>query len=139
MLLNNQIEATREQFRNLVHNYPKGQPVVMINILKYKEKVDGSDETGQESYMRYGKNMAPLLEKHGGKIIWMGKVNHTIIGDDSDQPHTIALVEWPDIQNFIDMSTSPEYQPIAPDRVQALAYGGLLASSTIMGDLGGSK
>ena len=137
MLLNNQVEATREQFRDLVQNHPKGVPVVMVNILKYKAKVDGSDESGQASYTRYGKNMAPLLEKYGGKIIWMGKINHTVIGDSEDQPHVVAIVEYPDIQRFIDMSTSPEYQPLAPDRVQALEYGGLWAASTIVGNLGG--
>lgn len=131
MKLTNQIEATREQFKAIVDTYPKGEPVVMVNLVKYKSKVEGSEESGLDSYMRYGQNVAPMVEKVGGKMLWMGQVNQTIIGDSEDQPHAVVIVEYPNIESFISMAASPEYKEIAGDRVQALEYGGLLATKTI--------
>ncbi|HAS39584.1 MAG TPA: DUF1330 domain-containing protein [Microscillaceae bacterium] len=132
MLLNNQIVATGEQIKKLAQDYPKNTPVVMVNILKFKTKTDKGDESGQAAYMRYSQNVAPLLAKAGGQVLWSGQVNTTIIGDTEDQPDMILVVEYPSIQNFLAMVTSPEYQAVKEDREIALEYGGLLASSSLI-------
>lgn len=132
MLLNNQIVATGEQIKTLAQDYPKNTPVVMVNLLKFKEKTEKGNESGQAAYMRYSQNVLPLLEKVGGKILWSGQVNMTVIGDNDDQPDMVIIVEYPSVQNFLAMATSPEYQEIKEDREIALEYGGLLASSTLM-------
>jgi len=132
MLLNNQIVATGEQIKKIAQDYPKNTPVVMVNILKFKAKTDKGDESGQAAYMRYSKNVAPLLEKAGGKVLWSGQVNMTIIGDTEDQPDMVLVVEYPSIQNFLAMVTSSEYQAVKEDREIALEYGGLLASSSLI-------
>lgn len=131
MQLSNQIEATREQFKALAKDYPKGQAVVMINILKFKKESGIAGETGLQAYQRYGQNIAVLLKKAGGKVLWTGQVNQTVIGDETDQPDLVLLVEYPSVDKFIEMAASPEYKAIAHDRVMALEYGGLMASSTI--------
>lgn len=132
MLLNNQIVATGEQIKALAQDYPKNTPVVMVNLLRFKEKTEKGNESGQEAYMRYSQNVLPLLEKVGGKILWSGQVNMTVIGDAEGQPDMVIIVEYPSVQNFLAMATSPEYQEIKEDREIALEYGGLLASSTLM-------
>lgn len=132
MQLNNQVLATSEQFKALAQDHPKDTPVVMVNILKFKDKTAEGNESGQEAYMRYSKNMQPLLTKAGAKIIWSGQVNMTVIGDSEGQPDMVALVEYPSVQHFIAMATSPEYQEVKNDREIALTYGGLMASSTIL-------
>ena len=131
MNLTDQVVPQREDFFAFMNDYPADTPVAMINILKFKDKSGNGDETGQQAYLRYSKNMEPLLAKAQGKIIWMGNVNQTVIGDTSDQPHMVLIVEYPSKQHFIDMSTSAEYKVIGQDREIALEYGGLLASSTI--------
>jgi uncharacterized protein (DUF1330 family) len=130
MNLSNQIHPTREQFNDLVQNHPKDEPVVMINILRFKEKTGNGAETGVEAYERYGQNVIPFLKKVGGKLIWRGRVNNTLIGDSNGQPHIVLLVEYPSIQKFIEMSTDPEYLKITKDRTISLEYGGLMASTT---------
>ena len=55
---------------------------------------------------------------------------HTVIGDPQDQPHVVMLVEYPSIDNFLEMLANPEYQKCANDRTLALEYGGLIASKT---------
>lgn len=54
MQLTNQLHPTPEQFKVLVANYPKDQRVVMINILRYKDKTGNDAETGEMAYARYG-------------------------------------------------------------------------------------
>ena len=85
MHLHNQINPSKEQFKALF-SLPKDQPIAMLNILKYK------GEEGQAAYKRYMKNVGPFLEKAKGKVIWMGKPIHTVIGDNSDQPDKILAV-----------------------------------------------
>ena len=131
MLLNNQILPTREQFIGMMKNYPADTPVVMINILRFRDQVDGREETGTEAYDRYITNVTPLLQAVGGKVIWRGEVKLTVIGDDQDQPDVVLLVEYPSVQKFAEMSTSEAYRAISHDREIALTYGGLLASTTL--------
>lgn len=131
MNLNNQITPKREDFFKFMNDYPADTPVAMVNILKFKEKLGNGDETGQQAYLRYSQNMQPLLAKAQAKIVWMGNVNQTLVGDTDDQPSMVLIVEYPSKQHFIDMSTSDEYKVIGQDREIALEYGGLLASSTI--------
>ena len=131
MQLTNQLHPTPEQFKALVANYPKDQPVTMINILRYKDKTGNGDETGEMAYARYGQNVLPFLKKAKGRLIWRGEVHATVIGDGSQQPQVVLLVEYPSIQNFIDMTTDPEYIKIAKDRTLGLEYGGLMASTSV--------
>lgn len=130
MQLTNEVTATSEQISALVKDYPKDTPVAMVNILKFKAKTDNGTESGQEAYMRYYQNVQPLLEKAGARIVWSGQVNQTVIGNADGQPDMVAIVEYPSVQNFVAMATSPEYQEIKEDREIALTYGGLMASST---------
>ena len=131
MKLSNQIHPTPEQIEHLVHTYPKDEPVVMINLLRYKDKTDNGDETGEAAYARYGQNVLPFLKKVGGRILWRGDVHATVIGDSESPPHVVILVQYPSIQKFIEMSSDPAYLKVAKDRTLGLEYGGLLASKMV--------
>ncbi|MEM6317044.1 MAG: DUF1330 domain-containing protein [Bacteroidota bacterium] len=135
MQLTNQVHPTKEQFQELVKNYPKDQPVVMINILRYKEKTGNGEETGEAAYARYGQNVLPFLKKAGGRLLWRGDVRHTVIGDVEQPPQVVLLVQYPNIDKFIEMSTDPAYIEVAKDRTLGLEYGGLFASSTVYSSL----
>jgi len=125
-----QVTPAPEQIAALLA-YPKDQPVVMVNIVKFKASAEGGNESGAEAYARYGQNVQPLLKKAGGKILWQGAVASTVIGDSEGQPDLIFLVEYPSVSNFLEMTGSPEYQKIGRDRTIALEYGGLLACNTV--------
>jgi len=125
-----QIKPTREQLAELM-DYPKNTPVVMVNILKFKAKTDEGNETGQEAYSRYYKNTLAFIGKAKAKLIWKGTVVTTVIGDSKDQPSMIFMVEYPSVDHFLSVITSPEYQKISNDRTIALEYGGLMACQTI--------
>jgi uncharacterized protein (DUF1330 family) len=92
-------------------------PVVMLNLLAFQP--DG----GQERYEEYGAAVAPLLEKVGGRIVFVGAPATALLGDDSWD--LVALVEYPTRQAFLDMIASTEYREIGHLRTEALVKGEL--------------
>ena len=130
MHLTNQVNPTKEQFEEL-QNYPADTPVAMLNLVKYKGKTDVGDESGKEAYARYSKNVVPMLKAVGGKVLYMGTVAQTFIGDADNQADLILLVQYPNVQAFFSMITNPTYLEISKDRKIALQYGGLLATTPI--------
>lgn len=94
-----------------------GEPVTMLNLLAFKP--DG----GRERYEAYGAAVAPLLEKVGGRIVFVGQSSPVLLGEESWD--LVALVEYPSRQAFLDMVGSREYQAIAHLRTEALERGEL--------------
>jgi|SRR6188474_1702124 len=90
-----------------------GKPVVMLNLLTFE--ADG----GQQRYGEYGAAVAPLVEKAGGRIVFVGAPAMALLGGDSWD--LVALVEYPTRQAFLDMIGSEEYQAIGHLRTEALA------------------
>ena len=130
MNLESAIHPTEEQIKRLIEEYPQETPVVMINILRFKERVDSSQEEGKAAYERYGKNVLPYLKRVGARLLWRGNVRNIIIGKEKHPPHVVLLVEYPSVSKFVEMITNPEYIKIANDRTIALEYGGLLAAES---------
>ena len=75
------IYPSKEQFQTLLAG-PKDQPVVMLNLLRFKERADGPDAglSGQEAYRRYSDVMRKIVESHGGRILWTGRAEVAAIG-----------------------------------------------------------
>lgn len=131
MQLTNQVVPTKEAFIDFIQNYPSQTPLVMLNILRFKERTDDGQETGEEAYNRYSLNVAPLVAKVGGKVLWAGNVKRTLIGDLTVRPDRILAVYYPSKEAFVEMSTSEAYAKIGGDREKALEYGGLLVTETM--------
>lgn len=130
MHLTNQINPTKEQLEEL-QKYPADTPVAMLNIIRYKEKTDAGNESGQEAYARYSKNVMPMLQAVGGKVLYIGTVAQTFIGDTDNQPDLILMVQYPNVKSFFSMITNPAYIEISKDRKIALEYGGLMATTPL--------
>jgi uncharacterized protein (DUF1330 family) len=94
-----------------------GKPVVMLNLLSFEP--DG----GRERYEEYGEAVAPLLEKVGGRMVFLGQPAAALLGDESwDQ---VVLVEYPSRQAFLEMIGSEEYREVGHLRTEALTKGEL--------------
>ncbi len=91
-----------EQLKQLMEG-PEDTPVVMVNLLKFKGRADGSNEgmSGGESYMKYGEQMRKFVESKGGRFIWSGRVDSMVIGESDADFDVIALVEYPSRKAFV--------------------------------------
>lgn len=94
-----------------------GTPVVMLNLLAFRP--DG----GRERYEEYGEAVGPLLEKVGGRMVFLGQPAAALLGEGAWD--LVVLVEYPTRQAFLDMIGSDEYQAIAHLRTEALTNGEL--------------
>jgi uncharacterized protein (DUF1330 family) len=117
--------------------------VVMINLLRYRERAEyeaGLDEepcSGQDAYARYGAAVVPLIEKHGGRAVWLGQVCATLIAPEGEDWDTAALIEYPSREAFLAMVASPEYQKVEHHRSAALCDSRLICVAGGGGALAG--
>jgi len=122
------IDPTRDAmaaFRGL----PADRPIAMINLLRFKPAADypadhpqhGAGLTGAEAYSTYGKAAAGPFERVGGKQLWLGRPEMTLIGP-SDEVWDLAFIAWyPTAEAFGQMLRDPEYQAAVIHRQAAVA------------------
>ncbi|MGI9643755.1 MAG: DUF1330 domain-containing protein [Ilumatobacteraceae bacterium] len=128
------VEPDEQQLQSFLQDADDGTPVVMINLLRYRERAaypDGFDAapcTGREAYQRYGAVVVGLVGKAGGRILWTGDVQSTLIAPAGERWDDAVLVEHPSATAFIGMVSLPEYQAIVPHRTAALEDSRLIAT-----------
>ena len=126
------IYPTSEQVQTLLSG-PPDQPVVMVNVLRFKPRADGkgSTESGEASYMRYAEAMRKVVESHGGRFVWMGRVDSVVIGDENQAFNVIGLVEYPSRQKFVEIAFSDRVREIGGDRSAGLESQWLIATTPV--------
>jgi len=64
------IHPTTKQIESLMAG-PADQPVVMVNLLRFKPQADAPDEgiSGEEAYRRYAGPMRTFVESRGGRFL----------------------------------------------------------------------
>jgi uncharacterized protein (DUF1330 family) len=126
MRFQNDLYPTRpEQLEGLQQPGPKG-PIIMVNLLKFKEKADyedgrATDLSGRGAYLIYGAAVAGMVLGVGGRILYSGDVSFLMLGQVDPLWDQIALAEYPDRAALVRMASSPEYQAIAVHRTAGLA------------------
>lgn len=90
---------------------PQDEPVIMLNLMKFRtESLDG-DGSGWDAYLRYSRMANKLIQERSGRIVWAGEVGGTTLGPDvHGQWDFTALVSYPSPGAFLDMMQSAEYQ-----------------------------
>ena len=124
------IYPTRDQIQALLAG-PGDQPVVMLNLLRFKPRADAPDEdvSGEEAYQRYGQPMQRFVESKGGRVLWIGRVDSQVIGTGGEGFHAIALVEYPSRAAFVAIATDPHVQEIGIHRAAGLESQWLIAAT----------
>ena len=117
------IEPTQQQIADLASSSQTG-PVVMINLLRFVAD-------GAAAYAHYGEGVLPCLTKVGARVLWQGRPDSVVIGEDADLWDAVVLVEYPSRQAFIEMVSSADYQAIAGRRREALADSRLIACTQL--------
>ncbi|HWC39441.1 MAG TPA: DUF1330 domain-containing protein [Acidimicrobiales bacterium] len=125
------VTPTREQFETFANDQRKGE-VVMINLLHFAPAEGAGTSGGADAYRQYGEAAVKMVEARGGRVVWMGRPEHVVIGDPQhDQWDLAVLVSYPSRQAFVDMVTTSEYQGVHRDRERGLDRSVLLACEPI--------
>jgi uncharacterized protein (DUF1330 family) len=119
--LGSAITPNLDQFQALAAAPDEGA-VVMLNLLKFKEG-------GADTYLRYGDAAIGMVEERGGRVLWSGRAEQTLIGDPAAGWDVVVLVEYPSRAAFIEMVSSPEYLQAHADREAGLERTVVLACS----------
>lgn len=91
-----------------------GEPVVMLNLLKFAEG-------GRPSYEAYAREIAPFLKKVGGEVVYFGDTTTPLVAPPGDTAwDAVLLVRYPSRAAFSAMVADPEYQGITGLRTAAL-------------------
>jgi uncharacterized protein (DUF1330 family) len=126
------IEPTREQLERLAASDDQS-PVIMINLLRFKDRADGIDEadgiTGAEAYMRYGAAVQRFLEGVGGRLLLSVAATESVVGPYEGEWDMVLAVEYPSRAAFLRMAGDPEDLKVHPHREAALADSRLIAST----------
>lgn len=135
------IDPSRDAF-NLFKGLDRTQPVEMLNLLRFRETAaytDGREATGLEAYQAYGRESAPVFQRVGGKIIWRGQPQVTLIGPADERWDMAFIARYPSANAFLEMVTDPHYQTNAvPHRQAAVADSRLLRHAALpVGDMFG--
>lgn len=103
---------------------PKGQPVVMLNLLKFREQADYGEQrpaiSGREAYQEYGRGAIRCIHAVGGELVWSGEPTGTLIGPEEEQWDEVLLVRYPSLDAFLEMIDSTEYKSIVHHRTAAI-------------------
>lgn len=115
-----------EQVKAFLANHPDGEPVVMLNLLKFKPKAtyrDGEDVSGREAYGRYGaafSEMVAALKIDGAHAMFSGKIGSWLIGKGEGEWDAVALFRYPDAKTMFATVSSEAYRKIHKHRKAGL-------------------
>lgn len=128
------LDVTQEQGIAFYRRGIKGE-VVMLNLLKFKEKADysnlpeidpGKELTGREAYQLYIDLTLPFLKEAGSEVIFMGKGGPFLIGPEDAEWDEVLLVKHQSVAKFMEFAQNAPYLKIAGHRTAALEDSRLL-------------
>lgn len=114
----------------LVRSLRDDEPVVMVNLVRFRPRSADGDGSGWDAYTRYSKADMPLLKRVGGTVLWAGHVEGVAVGDLGDgRWDWVVVVRYPSRAAFLEMMTSPEYAVANIDRENAIEDHVILAAN----------
>lgn len=97
-------------------------PIHMLNLIRLREKAEYADRreaTGAEAYAAYGRESEPVFRRLGGRIVWRGGFEQTLIGPDEELWDVCFVAEYPSVQAFVEMIRDPAYRAAMEHRQAA--------------------
>lgn len=120
--MTNHIDPTKEDFA-LFKDLPRDEPIHMLNLVKLREQAaypDGRRATGLEAYRAYGRESGPVFRRLGGRQVWIGMPELTLIGPQSERWDLAFIAEYPSGAAFIEMLRDPVYREAVKHRQAAV-------------------
>ena len=123
---------TPEQIQQFLAG-PADQPVVMLNLLKFKERADASHPgmSGRDAVMLYSTAMREFVERSGGTFVVAADIDSQVMGVGGDFDF-IAVMRYPSRQRFLELAADPEItRTIMPHRDAGLESQWLFAMTEV--------
>ncbi len=98
-------------------------PIHMLNLVRLKPIAtypDGLTVTGAEAYAAYGRESGPVFQRLGGRIVWSGSFELTLIGPADERWDLAFIAEYPNADRFIEMIRDPDYREAVKHRQAAV-------------------
>ncbi len=101
---------------------PDDTPVVMLNLMRFRERSLDGNGSGWDAYLRYSALSIKLIKARGGTIIWTGSAKTVALGvPDQHRWDYVALVRYPSRAAFLAMMKSADYAAANVERENACA------------------
>ena len=130
----NALHPSQEQIKAFLSHKKAGQPVFMLNLLKFKERAsykddEGEDISGREAYGRYARAFSELVKSSGvdASAEFGGNINACLIGQAEGEWDAFAIFRYPNASVMFETVSSEGYRKIHKHRRAGLA-GQLLIS-----------
>lgn len=120
----NAVDPTPAQIKAFLAHEKAGEPVFMLNLLKFKKRASYSDRdtnpdndvSGEVAYGRYAKAFGELMAEAdlGFEASFAGTFNAMLIGQEADANDwdKIAIAKYPNAQTMFDCVSSKAYRKI---------------------------
>lgn len=98
-------------------------PIHMLNLVRFREQAsypDGRRATGAEAYAAYGRESRPVFTRLGGRIVWRGCFELTLIGPADERWDECFIAEYPSVAAFVEMLRDPVYREAVKHRQAAV-------------------
>lgn len=122
----NALDPLPVQVKAFLADHPEGEPVYMLNLLKFKTRAsyfDGEDISGAEAYARYGKAFGELVAAkkiEGAHSVFGGTMGRWLIGQGEGEWDSVAIFKYPDAKTMFATVSSDEYRQIHKHRKAGL-------------------
>jgi len=120
------LDPLPEQVKAFLANHPDGEPVFMLNLLKFKKQAtyhDFEDISGAAAYARYGEAFGKLVASQnieGAHSVYGGKMGSWLIGQGEGEWDAIAIFRYPDAKTMFATVSSEAYRKIHKHRKAGL-------------------
>ena len=92
-------------------------PIVMLNLNRYRSR---------EDYARYAEVAAGVLAELGGRVLWHGPAEQTVVGGPDERWDEVLAIYYPSRSAFIALASDPRIAEARADRVAGLEQATLI-------------
>lgn len=137
-LVTGYVDPTKEAFAAFRADDRAG-PIQMLNLVRFREKAaypDGRAATGAQAYAAYGRESYPVFSRLGGRIVWRGNFELTLIGPAEEKWDECFVAEYPSVEAFVTMIRDPGYREAVKHRQAAVLDSRLIRLAAAPGGSG---
>ena len=123
----------------VVRALPDNGPVVMVNLVRFRQRAADGSGSGWDAYLRYSEMTMPLIKGQGGTVLWAGKAEGVAYGNlGTNRWDYVVLVRYPSRKAFLDMVTSADYTKANEHRENGVDDHVIIASTETYSKLSGT-